>query len=100
MRDEWRQSDDPDDGRRGATGLGLSLVDRPNGKTCLVFDDLERISETPSFQWSTRSFFTRVEVDLADVLDASLDDDLLARIGLAVVARLAAHRKHDGKARA
>jgi hypothetical protein len=82
----------PDDGNRGATGLAVSVVERQDGKVWLVFDDVRRTGSMAPFQWNTEWFFTRFEVDLADLLEHRLDDRVLADIGLAVVARLAARQ--------
>jgi hypothetical protein len=82
----------PDDGNRGATGLAVSVVERPDGKVWLVFDDVRRAGSMAPFRWETEWFFTRFEVELADLLDHRLDDRVLANIGLAVAARLAAHQ--------
>jgi hypothetical protein len=80
----------PDDGNRGAIGLAVSVVERPNGKIWLVLDDVRRTGSTAPFQWNTECFFTRFELESADLLEHRLDDQVLANIGFAVVARLAA----------
>ncbi len=78
-----------DDGNRGATGLAISIMERPDGKVWLVFDDVRRAGWKAPFQWKPKWFFTRFEVELADLLKHRLDDPVLDTIGLAVVARLA-----------
>ena len=93
-QEEERVTEDTrtDDGNRGATGLAISVVERPDGKVWLVFDDVRRAGWKAPFQWNTEWFFTRFEVELADLLEHRLDDQVLANIGLAVVARLAARQ--------
>jgi hypothetical protein len=88
-----RQPKEPDDGQRGATGITISVVERPDGSARLVFDDVQRIGSTAPCRWETEFFYTRVEFDAADLIDASVDEEDLKNIGMAVVARLAAHHK-------
>jgi hypothetical protein len=91
--DQIRQALEPDDGERGELGLGVSVVERPDGKVWLVFDDLRRAGTGPAYEWLPERFFTRLEVEMADVLDGQLDQETLANIGLAIAARLAARRR-------
>ena len=93
MIDQTRQALEPDDGRRGEVGVGVSVVQRPEGKAWLVLDDLQRSGTGPTDGWSAERFFTRLEVEMADLLEARLDDETLANIGLAVIARLAARQR-------
>jgi hypothetical protein len=96
---DTRQEQDADDGERGVTGLAVSIVERKNGKACLVFDDIHRVGSTAPFQWNAQWFFTRLEFELEDLVETRLDDRDLASIGLAVVARLAAHHKTSRSSR-
>ncbi len=93
MLDQTRQALEPDDGERGELGLGVSVIERSDGKAWLVFDDLRRAGTAPAYEWFPESFFTRLEVEMAELLDGQLDDEALANIGLAIVARLAARRR-------
>jgi len=83
----------PDDGQRGDFGLAISIVRRPKGRAHLVFDDVLRVGTTRPAQWSTNSFFTSVDFNLADLIKVQLDDQDFVTIGLAVAARLAAKYK-------
>jgi hypothetical protein len=83
----------PDDGQRGDFGLAISIVRRPKGRAHLVFDDVLRVGTTRPAQWSTNSFFTSVDFNLADLIKVQLDDQDFVTIGLAVAARLAAQYK-------
>jgi hypothetical protein len=88
-----RQTQEPDDGERGVTGLSVSIVEKPDGKARLVFDDIRRVGSTAPTEWTTDWFFTRIEFEMADLLEGGLGDEDFANIGHAVVARLAAHHK-------
>ena len=87
------QTQEPDDGARGVSGVAISIVERDGGRASMVFDDVARTGTTAPFQWNTEWFFTRVEFELADLLDGQLDEKDYANIGHPVVARLAAHHK-------
>jgi len=93
MTDQTRPALEPDDGRRGEIGLGVSVVERPDGKAWLVFDDLRRAGAAPPYDWVPEWFFTRLEVQMADLVEDRLDEGTLTSIGLAVVARLAARQR-------
>jgi hypothetical protein len=84
---------EPDDGARGETGLAVSIVERADGKAGVVFDDIKREGSEAPFHWSTEWFFTRIEFDLTDLVECQLEQEDFAIIGQAVVARLAAHHK-------
>ena len=58
-----------------------------------MFDDLRRTGTAPPYDWVPEWFFTRLEVEMADFVEARLDDGTLANIGLAVITRLAARRR-------
>jgi hypothetical protein len=90
-----RHPEEPDDGQRGATGVAISIVERPDSKARLVLDDVQRIGDAAPYRWDTEFFFTRIEFDASDLIDCRLEDDDLKNIGFAVVARLAAHRKRS-----
>lgn len=92
MLDQTRQALEPDDGERGELGLGVSVVERPEGKAWLVLDDLRRTGTGPRYERVPEWFFTRLEVEMADLCNGRLDDEVLANIGLAV-AGLAARRR-------
>jgi hypothetical protein len=87
------QTEEPDDGARGASGVAVSIVEREGGRARLVFDDITRTGTAAPFQWNSEWFFTRVEFELVDLLEGQLDDKDYANIGHAIVARLAAHHK-------
>lgn len=90
-----RQREEADDGQRGAAGVTISIVERADGSARLVFDDVLRIGTAPPYRWDTEFFFTRVEFDAADLIECRIGDEDLKNIGLAVVARLAAHHKRS-----
>ena len=91
-----KQDPDRDDGLRGDSGVVVSLVERPDGKVRLVFDDVQRNPSAQPASWNHQFFFTRTEVDLDGLLETKLSDAELAQIGFAIAARLAAHRKVAG----
>jgi putative pyrroloquinoline-quinone binding quinoprotein/PQQ enzyme-like repeat protein len=82
-----------DDGKRGLTGLAVSIVERPDGKARLVFDNIRRSGSAPPFQWSTTYLYTWIEFDLADLVGSTLDHQYFVNIGRAVVASFAADQK-------
>ena len=98
MVSDATQDSDRDDGLRGDSGVVVSLVERPDGKVRLVFDDVQRSGSEPA-TWNHQFFFTRTEVDLDALLETKLGESDLARIGFAITARLAAHRKVAGEDR-
>jgi hypothetical protein len=87
------QTQEPDDGARGDSGIAVSVVERDGGRARLVFDDIVRSGTAAPFQWNTEWFFTRVEFELVDLLEGRLDEKDYASIGHAIVARLSAHHK-------
>ena len=87
------QTQEPDDGERGTSGVTVSIVERDGGRARLVFDDVGRDGAAPPFQWKTEWFFTRIEFDASDLLNVQLDEGDYAAIGHAVVARLTAQRQ-------
>jgi hypothetical protein len=91
-----KQHLDRDDGVRGDGGVVVSLVDAPDGKVRLVFDDVLRDGSGDARAWRHQFFFTRTEVDLDALQETKLSDSDLARIGFAIAARLAARRKVAG----
>jgi hypothetical protein len=86
------QTQEPDDGARGVSGVAVSIVERDGGRARLIFDDIVRSGPAP-MQWKAELFFTRVEFELADLLEGQLEDKDYANIGHAIVARLAAHHR-------
>ena len=96
MASEAIQDLNRDDGLRGNSGVVVSLVERPDGKVRLVFDDVRRSSSGEPATWDHQFFFTRTEVDLDALLETKLSESDLAQIGFAITARLAAHRKVAG----
>ena len=90
-----RHPEESDDGQRGASGVTISIVERPDGSARLVFDDVQRIGDGAPYSWDTEFFFTRIEFDAADLIECRIGDDDLKNIGFAVVARLAAHQKRS-----
>jgi hypothetical protein len=91
-----KQDQDRDDGLRGDSGVVVSLVERPDGKVRLVFDDVQRNRLGEPAAWNHKFFFTRTEVELDALLDTKLSEAELAQIGFAIAARLAAHKKVAG----
>jgi len=85
-----------DDGSRGRSGVVVSLVEAPGGKVGLVFDDVQRTGSSPAPVWDHQFFFTRIELDLRDLLETKLSESDLAKIGFAITARLAAHKQVAG----
>jgi hypothetical protein len=81
-----RHPEEPDDGQRGATGVAISIVERPDGSARLVLDDVRRTGSGAPYRWASEFFFTRIEFDAADLIDCRLGDDDLKNIGFAVVA--------------
>jgi hypothetical protein len=97
---DWRgrlsDGGERDDGVRGRTGVVVSLVDVPDGRVRLVFDDVERAESSDPRRWDHEFFFTRTELDREAALKVEVSQAELAKIGFAVLARLAAHRKVPG----
>ena len=96
MAAKGRQTQEADDGKRPESGVAVCIVEGPGGKARLVFDDISRVGACGTVQWSTEWFFTRVEFDLADLIDGALDEQDYLNIGQAIVARLAARYQTRG----
>ena len=93
MAVKGKHTSEPDDGARGVSGVAVSIVERDDGRARLVFDDVARVGSGAPFQWNTEWFFTRMEFQLADLLEGQVDDEDYKNIGHAIVARLAAQHK-------
>ncbi len=92
MADSGKQDPSPDDGVRGRSGVVVSMVDAPDGKVRLVFDDVQRNGSS----WSHQFLFTSVELDRKALLETTLTDAELASLGFAIAIRLAAHKRVVG----
>ena len=68
------------------------MVDRPDGKVRLVLDDVQRNGSS----WSHQFLFTSLELDRDALLETTLPDAELARLGFAIAVRLAAHKTVAG----
>jgi hypothetical protein len=88
-----------DTGERGATGLAISLVERPDGKCWLVMDDVRRAGVAPPHHWTTDGYFSKDRFDLAKLLEMETDPKELADLGLAIIARLGLQHRTGGKHR-
>jgi hypothetical protein len=88
-----------DTGERGATGLAISLVERPDGNCWLVMDDVRRAGVAAPFHWTTDGYFSKERFDLGKLLELETDHNQLADLGLAIIARLGLQQRTGGKHR-
>jgi hypothetical protein len=83
------------DGQRPRTALGISMIELPDGKVRLFFDDLRRQGVAAPFAWTTTGFVTQLDVDLGALQRGQLDSERLADVGLNVLGLLSRQRREE-----
>jgi hypothetical protein len=86
-----------DDGKRGASGVVISLVERKPGELRLVLDDVKNGSGSGNGPWHHHALFTFKGYSEKDISDLDLSEKELASIGFNVLARLGALRERPIK---
>ena len=81
---------EPDDPKRGDSGVVCSVVLLPDGTLRLVLDDVHSADSAFPQRWETTAPFTRNSYDRQAFFDVDLSEPQLADIGLSIVARLSA----------
>jgi len=79
-----------DDGTRPGLGVVVSLLDRGDGQSRLIMDDVRSQSRVRATAWDFDAFYTHKSHDNAVLDDMALTDDDYRGIGIALVARLLA----------
>jgi hypothetical protein len=83
-----------DNGKRGASGVVISLVDVAPGKLRIVLDDVKNESESECGPWSHHVLYTFKDYRADDITNQKLSDKELAEFGFAVLVRIGAHHEH------
>jgi hypothetical protein len=86
-----------DEGKRGASGVVLSLVESRPGEFRLILDDVKNESQSERGPWSHHALFTLNTYNEKDLNDLKLSERELAAIGFNVLVRLGALRDHPIK---
>ncbi len=84
---------EPDDGRRGANGVVVSLLDMDDDKIRITLDDVENNSGRPD-TWAHRVFVTSKSYGQEQIENLDLPEDEYAALGHYVLARLMALRSN------
>jgi hypothetical protein len=84
-----------EDGQRPRRALGVCMIDLPDGKVRLLFDDLRRQGDAAPFAWSTKRHVTHLDVDLGALQRGQLDSARLADVGINVLGLLSRQRRED-----
>jgi hypothetical protein len=84
---------DKDDGKRPSLGIVVSLLDRGDGQSRLIMDDVRSASPVRETSWNFDLFYTHKSHDNVALDDMALSDDEYRDIGIALVARLLALSK-------
>jgi hypothetical protein len=79
-----------DDGSRPSLGVVVSLLDRGDGQSRLIMDDVRSQSPMRETAWDFDAFYTQKSHDNASLDDMALTDDDYRDIGISLVARLLA----------
>ena len=85
---------EPDDRRRGAHGVVVSLLDTDSDSIRITLDDVENESGQPS-TWTHRVFVTSKSYDKDAIENLDLPEDEYAALGHYVLARLKAIRNNS-----
>lgn len=83
-----------DNGKRGASGLVLSLVDAAPGKLRIVVDDVKNESGSERGPWAHNVLYTFKDYDATDIMNQQLSDKELAEFGFAILVRLGVLHGH------
>lgn len=84
-----------DDGQRPRMALGVCMLDLPDGKVRLLFDDLRRQGDAAPFAWSTKGHVMHLDVDLGALQRGQLGSERLADIGINVLGLLGRQRREE-----
>ena len=79
-----------DDGARPSLGVVVSLLDRGDGQSRLIMDDVRSQSPVRATAWGFDAFYTLKSHDNAALDEMTLSDDVYRDIGISLVARLLA----------
>jgi hypothetical protein len=83
-----------DNGKRGASGVVVSLVDIAPGQLRLVLDDVKNQSLSERGTWTHHVLFTFKDYTADDIINHKLSDKELADIGFNLLVRLAVLYEH------
>src|SRR5262249_618572 len=84
-----------DNGERGRSAVAVSLLELPDDRVRLTFDDLERRGNSFPAEWKAWSLFTFLDFDSSQLYSLEISDEELAGIGRALLARLIAHSESE-----
>jgi hypothetical protein len=79
-----------DDEVRPALGVVVSLMDRGDGRSRLILDDVRSRTPQRTTAWGFDAFYTQKSHNNADLDDMALTDEEYRDIGVALVVRLLA----------
>jgi hypothetical protein len=77
-----------DNGKRGASGVVISLVDVGNSKLRIVLDDVKNESGSKLGPWSHHVLYTFKDYNADDIKNQQLSDKELAEFGFNILVRL------------
>ena len=86
-----------DNGKRGSSGVVLSLAESAPGKLRIVADDVKNESGSELGPWSHQVLYTFKDYDASDILEQRLSDKELAAFGFSVLVRLGVLHAHPIK---
>ena len=79
-----------DEGTRPSFGVVVSLLDRGDGQSRIIMDDVRSQNPLRATTWNFDAFYTQKSHHNAALDDMALTDDDYRGIGIALVARLIA----------
>ena len=83
-----------DNGKRGASGVVISLVDVAPDKLRLVLDDVKNESGSERGPWNHHVLYTFKDYGANDIKNQKLSEKELAEFGFAVLVRLGVLHEH------
>ncbi len=83
-----------DNGKRGGSGVVISLVDVAPDKLRIVVDDVKNESRSERGPWRHHVLYTFKDYRAGDITNQKLSDKELAEFGFAVLVRLGALHEH------
>lgn len=83
-----------DNGKRGESGIVISLVEIAPDKLCVVLDDVKNKCGSERGPWSHHVLYTFKDYGAYDIKNQKLSDKELAEFGFAILVRLAMLHKH------
>jgi hypothetical protein len=83
-----------DNGKRGSSGVVLSLVESAPGKLRIVADDVKNTSGSELGPWAHHVLYTFKDYDAVEIKKQQLSDKELASFGFAILVRLGVLHDH------